>query len=80
VGSVYLYYLSGQNTWDLSEKIEPEDIGSESATGILFGQSVAVSMHAVALGAPENDVDAQNSGSVFIYGIAFEGCFQGTSF
>ena len=69
-----MYYLSNQNTWNLSEKIEPENTGSAASTGILYGQSVALSSVTLATGAPENDVSAENSGSVFVYHIVNEGC------
>jgi hypothetical protein len=74
-----LYYLSHQNTWNLSEKIEPENTGSAASTGILYGQSVALSSVALAAGAPENDVSAENSGSVFLYDIIPNKCLYPTT-
>ena len=74
-----MYYLSNQNTWNLSEKIEPENTGSAAKIGILYGRSVAVSSVTLATGAPENDVSAENSGSVFVYDIIPNKCLSPTT-
>ena len=80
VGSVYLYYRDRRNNWILSENIKPLDPGAGSGQGIRYGQSVAVSLNALVVGAPENDIAAENSGSVFIYDIIEEDtCDAGTS-
>eukprot|EP00804_Cyclotella_cryptica_P000057 CCRYP_013743-RA/>CCRYP_013743-RA protein AED:0.16 eAED:0.16 QI:2268/1/1/1/0.69/0.66/27/153/931 len=77
VGSVYLYYRDRKNSWILSENIKPINTGS--GQGIQYGQSVAVSLNALAVGAPENDIAAENSGSVFIYDVIEDDCPTGTS-
>lgn len=72
LGRVYLYYRDRRNNWILSEKVKPFDPGAGSDQGIRYGQSVAVSLNALAVGAPENDIAAVNSGSVYIYDIINE--------
>lgn len=79
VGNVYLYYRDRMNNWILSEKIKPLDPGAGSGQGIRYGQSVSVSLNALAVGAPENDLAAENSGSVFIYDVVEDKCDTGTS-
>ncbi|KAL7519364.1 hypothetical protein ACHAWX_004128, partial [Stephanocyclus meneghinianus] len=72
LGRVYLYYRDRRNNWILSENVKPFDPGAGSDQGIRYGQSVAVSLNALAVGAPENDIAAVNSGSVYIYDIINE--------
>ena len=53
-----------------SEQIRPLDTEEGiSGDGISFGQSVALSLDVLAVGAPENDLAAYNSGSVYFYDI-----------
>lgn len=77
VGSVYIYYLDSANFWVFSEQILPTVFppgAGGSGEGILFGHSVGVSLNALAVGAPENNIAADNSGSVFIYDVIETGC------
>ena len=77
VGTVYLYYNSSATNWLLSETVGPvdEDEGI-SGEGILYGRSVGVSLDALAVGAPENDLAAEDSGSVYIYDVIVDNCIQ----
>ena len=74
---MYLYYRDGANFWIFSEQILPTAFppgAGGSGEGILYGHSVGVSLNALAGGAPENNIAADNSGSVFIYDVVEKGC------
>ena len=68
-GAVYFYNLSDE-TWTINVKLEA---GAQLTPGALFGQSVSVSSNALVTGAPEADIAAVDSGSIFINTIT-SGC------
>lgn len=77
IGTVYLYYNSSATNWLLSETVGPVD-EEEGITGegILYGRSVGVSLDALAVGAPGNDLAAEDSGSVYIYDVIVDNCIK----
>ena len=69
IGTVYLYYNTTATNWALSESIGPF-IGE----GILYGRSVGISLDALAVGAPGNNLVASNSGSIYMYDVIADNC------
>lgn len=62
-GAAYVYVLSG-STWALQAKL----LAANGAAGDVFGSSVAVSGHAVLVGAPRADVGGNvNQGQAYVY-------------
>jgi hypothetical protein len=72
---VYLYYNRTSTNWDFSESVGPVNV-EDGIDGqrILYGRAVGVSKDALAVGAPENDLGAQNSGSVYINDVIVNNC------
>jgi hypothetical protein len=75
IGTVYLYYNRTATEWDFFESVtgvnEEEGI---SGNGILYGKAVGVSATALGVGAPRNDLAAEDSGSVYIYDVIEGNC------
>jgi hypothetical protein len=63
-GSVFVYRHAGGGSWPLADELEPT--GGSVYDG--FGTSVAVTPGAVAVGAPSDDVNGQNSGAAYVFG------------
>lgn len=70
-----MYYNSTATNWKFSESVGPVD-AEDGITGeeIKYGYSVGVSLDALAVGAPLNDLAAQDSGSVYIYDVIVDNC------
>ncbi|KAL7529039.1 hypothetical protein ACHAXR_005539, partial [Thalassiosira sp. AJA248-18] len=62
VGSAHLYHQKKDDSWELVGRL----LGP-STSGVQFGAAAAVSKEAVMGGAPKNDIEETNSGSVFAY-------------
>jgi hypothetical protein len=65
LGSVYLYYLDSRNDWVFSERI---------LSGGGYGHSVGASLNALAVGAPWNDIAADDTGTVFVFEVTEDTC------
>lgn len=68
-GAVYLYYRGAdeESLWELTD-----EVFTQNSSGIRYGTSVAVTENALMVGAPRNDADGDNSGSVFAYEVVIE--------
>ena len=70
-----MYYNSSATNWLFSESVGPVDEEAGiTGEGIKYGYSVGVSLDALAVGAPENDLAADDSGSVYIYDVIVDSC------
>ena len=65
-GSVYLYYRTVQGPWNQIIKL----LAADGAAGDAYGQALAVDGHALAVGAPGDDDNGVNSGSVYMYTLS----------
>lgn len=61
-GAVYFYHLNDE-TWTINAKLSA---GPQLTTGAMFGHSVSVSSSTLVTGAPEADIGANDSGSIYI--------------
>lgn len=75
-----MFYNNTATNWVLSETVGPVDEEAGiTGEGILYGRSVGVSLDALAVGAPGNDLAATDSGSVYLYDVIVDNCVPETS-
>jgi hypothetical protein len=63
-GSVFVYRDAGGGSWGLEDELEPT--GGSAYDG--FGTAVAATAGRIAVGAPSDDLNGQNSGTAYVYG------------
>ena len=74
-GSVYVYELQGDGTWQQTAKLTADDGGS----GDYFGISVATSGGIAVIGANGDDDNGDYSGSAYVYEQQVDGTWQQTA-
>jgi len=65
--AIYFYYQDSDDSWVLSERVLPRNPNNQLNVGIQYGAAVAVTEEALMVGAPNNDLNGTDSGSVFTY-------------
>jgi hypothetical protein len=67
-GSAYLFERNqgGADAWGFVERL----LASDGATQDFFGMSVAITHHAVAIGAPQDDDEGPDAGSAYVFRLS----------
>jgi len=70
IGSVFVYEKESTfGPWNLTQQIFDSTATSSADRGLQFGTAVALSYNTIVVGAPGGDVEASNSGSVYIFSL-----------